>query len=211
MNQTRIIDHIVYSVVDLNKAMDELESKLGIRPVFGGYHKTQGTKNALLNLGDGCYLEVLAIDHDNTEIKSPRWMGVDLISGPSITRWAIKSENIELDSQILKRYNDSMGEISKGSRMTNTSETLAWKMILPLATPEIELIPFMVDWSDSAFHPTEKLEEGCTLKEISFAGNAPDKSNRVFDELGISNFISKSNKTEITITIESPKGSIILK
>jgi hypothetical protein len=207
----RKIDHIVYSVLDLDQAMDHIESQLGVRPVFGGYHKTQGTKNALLNLGEGCYLEILAVDEHNAKIKSPRWMGIDLITKSRITRWALKSEDIDLDSKVLNAHNDKMGTIYQGSRKTTTGETLAWKMILPLSSPDIELIPFMVDWSESAFHPTEKLQEGCSLKEISLAGSAADKSNQVFNELSISNNISNTINTTISITIEGPNGLIILK
>lgn len=209
--ERRQIDHIVYSVLDLDKAMNEIENQLGIRPIFGGYHKTQGTKNALLDLDSGCYLEILAIDHDNIDIKSPRWMGIDYLCEPRITRWALKSDNIESDSEILKSHNDEMGTIYQGSRKTTTEETLAWKMILPLASPDIELVPFMVDWSDSTFHPTEKLQKGCSLKEISFAGSAADIQNPIFNELGISNIISNTDNTEISVTIEGPDGFIILK
>ncbi len=211
MKSSRKIDHIVYSVLDLDKAMDHIEKELGIRPVFGGYHKTQGTKNALLNLGDGCYLEILAIDNQNKDINTPRWMGIDLITEPRITRWAVKSESIDLDSKILKSFDKTMGEIYEGSRKTTSGETLAWKMILPLASPEIELMPFMVDWSSSAFHPTEKLENTCLIKDITFAGNIPDKNNLVFDELDISHNITRSANNKISVTIEGPNGLIILK
>lgn len=209
--KTRIIDHIVYSVLDLDKAMDSIEKKLGIRPVYGGYHKTQGTKNALLNLGEGCYLEILAIDEENKEINTPRWMGIDLITESRVTRWAIKSETITQDSETLKSYDSNMGEIYQGSRKTTSGDTLAWKMILPLPSPKIELMPFMVDWSGSAFHPTEKLEDTCSIKEISFEGSAPNKGNLVFDELGISNIITRSANNKISVTIEGPNGLIILK
>jgi len=190
--------------------MDELESILGIRPAFGGYHKTQGTKNALLNLGSGCYLEVLAIDYDNTAIKASRWMGIEHITSPRITRWALKSNRIESDVEILKRYNDAMGTIFQGSRKTTNGDILAWEMTLPLANPKIELIPFVVDWSDSDYHPTEKLNHKCTLKDIRFSSSTADKTNLVFDELGISNSIYQGVKKEISITIESPNGLISL-
>jgi len=210
MLSPRIIDHIVYAVPDLERAMSQLEDQLGIRPVFGGFHKTQGTKNALLNLGAGCYLEILAIDEENTEINGPRWMGIDLITEPRVTRWAIKSETIKQDSETLKSYDSKMGEIYQGSRKTTAGETLAWKMILPLPSPKIELMPFMVDWSGSAFHPTEKLEDICSIKEISFVGNSPNTSNEVFNKLNISTFISKAEKDMISVTIKGPSGIVVL-
>lgn len=106
----------MYCIHDLETGCDYFEELLGVRPVFGGYHHMQGTKNALLNLGDGCYLELLAIDESNKDIKAPRWMGIDLLSAPKLTRWAVKSEDLESDSEILQTANREMGMIIKGAR-----------------------------------------------------------------------------------------------
>ena len=59
---SRKIDHIVYAVQDLSATMVQFEEKSGIKPIFGGFHKSFGTKNALVALGNGCYLELLAAD-----------------------------------------------------------------------------------------------------------------------------------------------------
>ena len=64
----RQIDHIVYTVPNLEKAMDWFTEISGIQPAFGGYHTTQGTKNAVVNLGNSCYLELLAADNENKNI-----------------------------------------------------------------------------------------------------------------------------------------------
>ena len=66
----RQIDHIVYTVPNLEKAIDWFAEISGIRPAFGGYHTTQGTKNAVVNLGNSCYLELLAADDANKDIQS---------------------------------------------------------------------------------------------------------------------------------------------
>lgn len=208
MNRT--IDHLVYAVPNLEDAMESIGQQLGIHPVFGGHHETKGTKNALLNLGNGCYLEILSVDESNTSIDPPRWMGVDLIKSARMTRWALKSSTIQKDSETLRRYFPEMGSISKGTRKTSDGDTLSWQMILPLASPEVELIPFMVDWSQSSFHPTEKLEPGCMLTEISFHATLPNKQTKVFADLDISNSIIAHDKEQIVVTIEGPKGTLIL-
>jgi len=102
MMHNRKIDHIVFAVPNLEAAMNEFEELTGIRPAFGGYHTTQGTKNAVVNLGNDCYLEILAADNDNTQIAPPRWMGIDLIESPQITRWSLKSKDLQSDSAVLK-------------------------------------------------------------------------------------------------------------
>ena len=153
MFQKRKIDHIVYAVPDLEEAIDDLENRLGIRPTFGGYHTTKGTKNALVNLGNACYLEILTTDEKNTSVKAPRWMGVDLAGPPQITRWSLKSNQLEEDSKILQDYRVEMGMIEGGQRKMTDGRLLTWDMILPLAAPRVELMPFMTDWQHSDIHP----------------------------------------------------------
>jgi len=205
----RLIDHIVYSVPNLEQACDSLESSLGFKPVFGGYHKTQGTKNALLNLGQGCYLEILAIDESNESIKKARWMGIDLIHEPRITRWAIKSDNLTQDQQILQMYNANMGNISGGSRQTPNGNTLEWEMILPLATPKIELTPFMVNWLAHSVHPTKALDNECSLVSMEFSHQSPELIQDVFNMLDLNILISSSDKPKISIQLKTQSGEIV--
>lgn len=204
----RHIDHIVYAVPNLEQACDKLEDILEVKPVFGGYHKTIGTKNALVNLGDKCYLEILAIDEQNELINGPRWMGVDFLENAQITRWAINSESLLSDQQILRQYNLNMGEIFAGSRETPSGSLLQWEMILPLALPKIELAPFMVNWSPSSIHPTEALDDKCSLIGIDFHQADSDSTKKLFESLGIDKQIQPSSESKIVIQIKTPSGKI---
>jgi len=204
------IDHIVYAVPDFNQAINDLEEKLGIRPEPGGRHLLRGTKNALVNLGNRCYLEILARDPENDKFMGQRWMGIDLISQPSITRWAINSSSIEKDNTLLQKYQADLGQISEGERKTTEGETLKWKMTLPLPAPEIDIIPFLIDWSFSDFHPTQNLKEGCILKDIFLFHPDPDSVQRVFDQMGMDISVQKDIQTAIKIKIESINGTILL-
>ncbi len=204
----RITDHIVYAVPDLEATMDWFEKETGVRPVFGGYHKTQGTKNAIVNLGNECYLEILAIDEGNTAIGTPRWMGIDMIESPQITRWSLKSDNLRQDSKILKKYHAEMGNIQGGQRQTSTGNTLTWEMILPLATPAVELAPFMTDWQHSATHPTHNMIQKCQLIALSCTHPNPSAIQDIFKELGIDMTIAKGEKAVINAKIKHPNGVI---
>ena len=54
------LDHCVVAIHDLDAGMSAFESLTGVRPVYGGEHPSLGTHNALVSLGSGRYLEILA-------------------------------------------------------------------------------------------------------------------------------------------------------
>lgn len=205
----RQLDHIVYSVFDLDSAISDFEQKLGVRPIFGGHHKTFGTKNALINLDKGMYLELLAADDKNTLTKPPRWMGIDVLTKNQITRWALKSEQLNRDSSILKAYNPKMGSVSGGSRNIAKGSLLKWELILPLPTPEVEIIPFMVDWSQTETHPNDELPNmGCTLVELYGMHPDPDQLRETFKKFGMEFRINKAEKIALKAILKCPKGTI---
>jgi hypothetical protein len=205
------VDHLVYTTPNLEATIDDLEAKLGVRPVFGGYHDTQGTKNALINLDNGAYLEILAADDDNTAISPPRWMGVDALTKAQMTRWALKSEDLSDDSQLLKQYDENMGTVFAGSRQNAAGDWLRWKMLLPLATPEVELTPFFVDWRTSDVHPHDVLPDmGCSLVELYATHPEPEMIMARLENLGVKLRVEKGTRVALRAKIKCPKGIIEL-
>jgi len=203
------LDHIVYVVKNLDKAINRFERLLGVRPIFGGYHLNQGTKNALVHLGQNKYLELLSIDSANTTIDAPRWMGVDLVDPPKITRWAIKSTSLKEESNILQRYNTQMGQIKGGERKTTNGDLLTWQLSIPLAQPAVELIPFLIDWQDS-HHPANNLPKACLLQDLYFTHPTPQSLLPVFESLNLDCFIQRRNAIRITAKILSPNGLVVI-
>ncbi|MEM8526612.1 MAG: VOC family protein [Bacteroidota bacterium] len=203
------LDHIVYAVPDLEATMNWFEEQTGVRPVFGGYHTTQGTKNALLKLGDQCYLEFLAADEKNTAITPPRWMGIDLIAQSRITRWAVQSTDLQKDSKILKSYDSKMGNTAGGQRKMTNGKLLTWELTMPLAEPEVEILPFLIDWQRSESHPTDSLEQHCHLVELKLTHPNPDSLQEVLGQLNLNINISKG-AVNINAVIQSPKGLLVL-
>lgn len=209
MNLKRTIDHLVYVVPNLEKGTNLFKKKLGCQVIFGGYHTTQGTKNALINLGNQQYLEILAIDGTSL-ILAPRWMGVDVFEMPQLTRWSLKSTDLQNDRQILQKHNKEMGQIQGGQRKTNSGDLLTWQMIMPLAEPAVEIVPFMTDWQQSAVHPTDQLPEECRLINIELMHPNPHSIQKIVDELQINYTIKKGARASIKTKIKSPNGIIII-
>lgn len=201
------IDHIVYAVPDLEQACADFALKTGVQAVFGGRHLTKGTMNALVRLGDKCYLEFLAIDPDNQQVPPPRWMGVDLISEPTITRWALASNRLLDVQRLLAQYNPQMGHIDEGQRSTPKGQTLRWSLTPPQPAPLVEIVPFFIDWSAGNYHPADGLtDSGCTLMAIKLTHPQPASVATVFESLGLKTSVEKGPKAEIEIQLSSPNG-----
>lgn len=187
----------------------EFEKRIGVRPVFGGYHATQGTKNALVNLNDGCYLELLAIDAANKDIKPPRWMGVDVLTKNQLTRVALKSDKLQEDSILLKEHNAEMGNITKGLRKTTNGNILQWELIMPLATPEVEIVPFLIDWSKSEIHPSNYMANmGCELVEIYATHPNPEKYKDILEFLNFNIRVEINKEITLKAILKTPLGVV---
>ncbi len=58
------IDHIVWACPDLDSGIEDFAAITGVRAQAGGKHADLGTHNALMHLGDRCYVEIGAPDPD---------------------------------------------------------------------------------------------------------------------------------------------------
>lgn len=210
MLKNRIIDHIVYAVPDLEQAIQAFEEKTGVTPIFGGYHAQQGTKNAIVNIGNDAYLEIITIDHTNAAITAPRWMGVDLIESPLVSRWSLKSDQLSADSEALASFDPQMGKIQAGQRKTAQGALLSWMMIMPLAHPAVEIAPFVTSWGKDSIHPTTNLSQHCSLVELHFTHPAPRSLAALWQALDLKVPIKPGPHAHIGLVLETPKGIVVL-
>lgn len=105
------IDHLIYTAPDLRTGMDEVERLLGLRPVVGGQHSLWGTHNALLSLGRGIYLEVVAPDPRLALGERGLWLERYFGLGPRLTTWAFRKAAIHEGLQIAQQNQIAIGAI----------------------------------------------------------------------------------------------------
>ena len=55
------IDHVIYGTADLDVAAARVEADLGLTAIPGGRHEGLGTHNRIVPLGDGSFIELLAV------------------------------------------------------------------------------------------------------------------------------------------------------
>ncbi|MFG2221518.1 VOC family protein [Streptomyces sp. NPDC048644] len=163
-----VLDHLVLATPDLDRTVAAFAGLTGLRPVPGGSHPGRGTRNCLLGLGDGAYLEIIGPDREQPAPAGPRWFGIDALSGPCLVTWAARCTDIAARVARARAAGLDVGAPVAMDRRTPDGGTLAWQLTPPVAVDR--LTPFLLDWGDTP-HPAAALP---VLPLRSLHATAPD-------------------------------------
>ena len=210
------LDHLVLLARELDRAVDDLEQRLGVRAAVGGRHPAFGTHNALLSLGEVCYLEIIAIDPhaDPTQIRR-RWpfiprgwpwhpRGED---EPScrLVNFAARSANVEQHVEAARSRGFDPGEIMSMSREKPDGTRLGWKLALRSEPAFDGVVPFLIDWGSTP-HPARSCPRGCALIELRGEHPHPAAASAALDALGVELDLRLGPKPLLLAVIDSPRG-----
>lgn len=71
------LDHLTVIAPTLAEGVAHVRACLDLDVPFGQHHRYMGTHNHLLQLGDGVYLEIVALDPEGEAPGRARWFGLD--------------------------------------------------------------------------------------------------------------------------------------
>ncbi|PRX35240.1 Glyoxalase-like domain-containing protein [Meinhardsimonia xiamenensis] len=155
------IDHLVIAAEDLDAGAEAVSATLGVPLAPGGQHPAMGTHNRLLSLGEGEYLEVIAIDPQAIPPGRPRWFALDSFEGaPRPVAWVLRCDDLDAALAAAPEGIGAPMELSRGD--------LAWRLTVPEigVTPFDGLFPALIEWEEGD-HPAEQLPpSGCTLERL---------------------------------------------
>ncbi len=206
-----MLDHIVYGAPDLDEAVDALETLLGVRPSAGGRHVGLGTHNALLDLGNDSYLEVIAPDPTQAKPARPRAFALDQMVRPGLINWAAKATDLEARVEAAKAAGFDAGPVHGMSRAKPDGDLLEWRLSQRPEGPGGDgLVPFLIDWGDAA-HPARTAAHGCTL--IGWRGEHPDPDliRTWLAGLAVELDVRQADTSALIATIETPRGPVELR
>jgi catechol 2,3-dioxygenase-like lactoylglutathione lyase family enzyme len=204
------IDHLVYATPDLAAGVKRVEELLGVKAVDGGQHPGAGTRNALIGLGDGVYLEIIGPDPSQPKPNRARRFGIDELRAPRLVTWAAKGTDLEGIVKDAKRHGLDLGPVQFGSRRRPDGVLLAWRLTV---APELNsggIVPFFIDWGETP-HPASTLPKGCTI--VALRAEHPDV-NRVQAELsalGLNLRVDKGAAPALIATIRTAHGDVELR
>ncbi len=191
---------------ELNKA---IESRSGVAPAYGGRHDTGGTHNALLNLGEAQYLELIAADPegDREEIRGRL---IAMLPVPRSITWAIAVDDLEKTVERARSQGYDPGPIDPLSRRRPDGTLLSWRLCWEGEGVFLGVVPFLIEWGTCP-HPAETAPTGCRLLGLHAEHPSPDTVRPALAALEVEMAVEKGPAAALIAKIETPRGVIELR
>jgi hypothetical protein len=204
------VDHLVYAVPDLDQGIEALKARLGVRAAPGGKHLEEGTRNALIALGPDSYIEVLAPDPSQPAPARPLWLGLEGLSQPRLTGWAVKASELEDVRDRVRASGVRLGPVVAGNRKRPDGTLLSWEFTDPHILVAEGLVPFLIDWGASK-HPAASAPGGVSLLALRGEHPHPAGVRALLKGLDVRLPVTKGPRATLIAGLETPKGFVELR
>lgn len=209
---TTILDHVTIGARSLDEGAAYIRETLGVDMPAGGKHPDMGTHNRLMRVGDGVFLELLAIDPEAPRPPRRRWFAMDdaaqatrLAERPRPVGWVVGTR--DLDSVLAASPLD-LGRVLAMSRGTRT-----WRLTVPDDgwMPFGGLVPGVIQWSDGPHPSTGMSFLGPTLERVVLGHPEPDRLREALQSLGVAHMASIEQNDagpSMAFVFKLPDGSL---
>ena len=206
------IDHLVITAPTLPAGIAYAEETLGVPLQPGGTHLRMGTHNALLKLGESCYLEVIAINPELPVPNCARWFELDGLGRygqPRLRHWVARTNDIQSAQSLQKGW---FGAIESMSR-----SHLNWLISIPPdgSLPLSGVCPTLIQWQSEP-HPASMLSDvGCSLIRLEGYHPKAEKLQEVLEKINFEGAfqvhpIASSERPYLVAHLQTPTGICIL-
>lgn len=201
------VDHLLFAASTLEEGIREIERLLGVRPVAGGRHPALGTHNALVALGAGTYLEIIAPDPSLPPPARGRLIDPGALSRPALATWVLRDERIESTVSRARERGLCLGEVASGHRQTPDGKTVSWQVSDPYAMPLDGAVPFVIAWGDTP-HPSGVAPEAGNLVDLQIRHPEPTAVANALASLGVDAPVMAAERFELIATIRTRTGEV---
>lgn len=210
------LDHVSYAVraSELADTIQRLGADLGASFVDGGKHPRFGTRNFILPLSGGTYIEVVAtLDHPASD-SAPFGVAVKerAEAGGGWLGWVVAVEDLAPLETRLGR------DAVNGHRVRPDGQDITWKQIGVLDLIEDPQLPYFITWDDARQHPSVGFQTPVRITEITVAGSREKLEDwlggALYDALdGV--YLSFSDDDDetpgiVSVTFQTPNGTVVI-
>ena len=121
------LDHIIVTVNDLDKAIDDYKA-LGFRVMYGGKHASGTTHNALIPFSDGAYIELIALTGDPNTNPDAEDFSSFFDFGEGAVGYGLYTDDLEEDVADMKVRGVQATDIRNGSRELPDGRIIKWRI-----------------------------------------------------------------------------------
>jgi len=168
-NEAMHVDHLVFAAgpEGLRGTADRLSEALGEDSRDGGFHPRFGTRNRLIPLADGRYIEIVEVLEHPVADKAPFGQVVRARSeaGGGWLGWAISVDDLSGVELRLGR------QAVDGSRHFPDGRLLEWKQIGVRGTQADPQLPFFIQWISEESVLPKALAGSVELIRLEIAGD----------------------------------------
>jgi hypothetical protein len=174
------VDHLVVTAPSLAIGVEYVRETLGVAPEPGGEHKSMGTHNYLLKLGEAVFLEVLCINPAAPAPNRPRWFQLDEADAdgePRLATWVVRTTDIRAALAASPVVSGFVTPMSRGE--------LNWLITLPRngSLPLQGVAPTLIQWQGT--HPAGRLtDSGCALSRLEGFHPRAEKVRAMLEAIG---------------------------
>jgi hypothetical protein len=201
------IDHIVVAVQGLDDGIAAFARLTGVTAVRGGKHPARGTENALVALGRGRYLELIA-----PRAGAPSTPDLEQMrshANLTVIAWAVAVNDLNAARQAVTATSVTIGPSMPGSRVTPSGQLLEWSTA-SFTMPPIATAPFLIQWKRRTPHPSATSPAGCTVSIMEVHDPDATDLSRALDALRVSGVSIRRGDTHIRVTLNGERGPVTL-
>lgn len=206
------IDHFAIGAETLEQGAAALSDQLGVDVPRGGKHVVMSTHNCVMQAGNECFLEILAIDPDAPGPGRARWFSMDnpatqarLAERPRALCWVVNTD--DLDALIAASPID-LGEVvhfTRGDR--------SWQLTVPVDghLPEGGLVPSFIEWSPGPHPSTAQQDLGVVLDRVILSHPDPTALLEILKALHVDHLVElREGSRGLSFAVTGPNGPSML-
>ncbi len=205
------LDHLVVAATSLEIGMAWVKDRIGVDVPRAGAHNHMATHNCVGRIGDDIYLEIIAINPDDTPDRI-RWFSMDdptfqarlTRKGAFLHHWAVNTSDISTTLHAARH--------TPGDAMAMSRGTLHWKISVRddgiLARDGV--IPTVIEWPDIP-HPSQQMTDlGIRFEEIAVHTTDPAGTRADLEAIGATHLcqVVEADKNTLSATF-TRDGKII--
>jgi hypothetical protein len=202
-------DHLVLAVPDLDRGIAAIAERSGVIALPGGSHPGRGTRNALLSLGAGHYLEIVAPDPAQPESKQGEPAQMAELERPLLGGWAVATTDLAAELEESRARGLEIAGPFPGGRDRPDGTKLSWQTAF-VSGPLADSLPFLIEWGADSPHPPSDAPLVGQLVALTIVHPDPPAVRAALARLGLDCPVVKGEAFALRARIATLRGLLEL-